>query len=153
MQTFKDNMNQEWGLTLTLGAVRSIRDRIGLDLLNAQDQIRALGSLTDRLTIVFLLCETQAKDYEVSTDDFEERLMGGDYVQQASEALLTELANFYQRLGQTAQEKLTRRNLAAITKAQGELARMISSGDFDTILDQAEQELTTTATVGPGSSS
>lgn len=153
MQTFDDNMGQEWRLTLTLGRVRSIRDRIGLDLLNAQDQLRVLGSLTDRLTAVFLLCEEQAAEYEVTTDDFEERLMGGPFVQAASEAFLEELAVFYQRLGQQAQEKLTRRNLATMHKAQADLDHMLANGDFDTILDQAEEELTTPSSVGSGLSS
>ena len=65
MSTFKDNMHQDWTVSLTLGKVRTLREKLGLDLLNPSHYLQVLSSLTDRMAFVFLLCEDQAKEFEV----------------------------------------------------------------------------------------
>ena len=92
-------MRETWTLGLTLGKVREFRTRLGLDLLNPQHHLQVLNSLTDRLAFVFLLCEEQAKQTEVSVDEFEERLIGDGFADAASDAFLAELAFFFPQPG------------------------------------------------------
>lgn len=141
MRTFVDNQNQKWQICLTLRKVRKIREKLGLDLLNPQHHMQVLSSLTDRMAYVWLLCETQANEYEVDVDEFEERLMGGSFADEASEALLSEFADFSRRLGQIGLAKITERSMKAMKTGQERLTNMIASGHFDSLLDTVESEM------------
>ena len=141
MKTFRDNMDQDWNISLTLGKVRLLRDKLGLDLLNPQHHLQVLNSLTDRLAFVFLLCEEQAKEYEIDVDQFEERLMGDGFADGASTAFLGELDVFFQRLGQAGLAKITQRSIKVMKTGQQRMAATIASGQFDSFLDTVENEM------------
>ena len=141
MRTFVDNKNQKWVITLNGRKVRKMREKLGLDLLNPQHHMQVLSSLTDRLAFIWLLCETQANEYEVDVDEFEERLMGGTFADDASEALLSEIADFSRRLGQIGLAKITERSIKAMKTGQVRLTEMMASGQFDTLLDTVESEM------------
>lgn len=141
MTSFKDNMNQDWTLNLTLSKTRKLREKLGLDLLNPQHYLQVLNSLTDRLAFVYLLCEDQAKQYEVSIDEFEERLYGDGFSTSASMAFLEETESFFRKLGQSAMETLARKSIQSMTAGQARVAEMMSSGQFDSLLDRAQSEM------------
>ena len=141
MRAFVDNKNQKWVITLNGRKVRKMREKLGLDLLNPQHHMQVLSSLTDRLAFIWLLCETQANEYEVDVDEFEERLMGGAFADDASEALLSEIADFSRRLGQVGLAKITERSIKAMKTGQVRLTEMMASGQFDTLLDTVESEM------------
>ena len=143
MKKFKDNLGQEWVLSLNLGKVRKFRDRIGLDLLHPQHHLQVLQSKTDRLTFVFMLCEEQSKKYEVNVDEFEERLYGEGFADAASDAFLEDLADFYQRLGEDGLAGMTVRSLATMRKARKRLVKMMKTGEFTSVLDRAESQMET----------
>lgn len=141
METFKDNQGKAWNIALTLGKVRTLREKLGLDLLEQTHHIQVLGSLTDRIAFVFLLVEDQATEEGVDADAFEERLYGGDYATQASLAFLDELESFFQKLGLTVQARLTRTSIESMKKGQARLADLLESGRVDSILKEAETEI------------
>ena len=141
MRSFSDNMHQQWNLSLTLGKVRNLRDKLGLDLLNPQHHLQVLNSLTDRMAFVFLLCESQAKEYEVDVDEFEERLMGDGFADDASVAFLEELSDFFQRLGQVGLAKITQRSIKTMKAGKERMTQMIANGHFDSLLDTVEKEM------------
>ena len=134
-------MRQQWNISLTLGKVRNLREKLGLDVLNPQHHLQILNSLTDRLAFVFLLCETQAKEYEIGIEEFEDRLMGEGFADAASIAFLEELADFFQRLGQTGLAKITQRSIKAMKSGRERMAKMIANGHFDSLLDTVEKEM------------
>lgn len=136
MKSFKDNMEQTWKLQLTLGRVRKIRERIGLDVLNPRHYMQILDSLTDRLTYVCLLCEDQAKEYEIDADEFEERLMGEGFADAASMAFLEETKDFFQRLGQHGMARLAEKAIASLRAGQQRIRKMIETGHFDSLIDE-----------------
>lgn len=121
--------------------MREIAKRIGLDLLNPNHYLQLMGSLTDRLTYVWLLVEDQAKEYEINEDEFEDRLYGGNVAVEASFALMEECRDFFHRLGQEALVILTEKSIvsmrAGITRAQ----ELIDSGELEQLLDKAASQV------------
>lgn len=136
MKTFKDNVGQQWNLALTLERVRNARERIGIDLLHPAQYQYLISSLTERLTYLFLLCEDQAKEAKIDAEDFEKRLYGDGFADQASIAFLAETENFFQKLGQTAMAILARKQIESIKVGQERLLELIESGDFAKKLDE-----------------
>jgi hypothetical protein len=155
MKTFKDNQDQQWNLALTLGKVRQLREKLGLDLLNPNHYLQILSSLTDRLAFCFLLVEDQAKAIDVDADQFEERLYGDNVSTQASLAFLEETELFFQKLGQKALAALAKKSIQSMKSGQARIDEMMSTGQFDSLLDQAENEMQKMlqASVGSGSPS
>jgi len=141
MQSFKDNEGQIWNVALTIGKVRQLREKLGLDLLDGQHHLQVMNSLTDRLAFVFLLVEEQAKDKGLDADELEMRFYGDGVATEASICFLKELENFFQRLGQTVQSRLTKSSIEAMGKARSRLDEMLQNGKVDSLLAEATKEM------------
>lgn len=141
MQSFKDAEGETWNIALTIGKVRQLREKLGLDLLDTQHHLQVMNSLTDRLAFVFLLVEEQAKSREVNAEELELRFYGEGVASAASLSFLRELENFFQRLGQTVQARLTESSIEAMGKAQQRLDDLLKSGKVDSLLEQATKEM------------
>ncbi|WP_436714965.1 hypothetical protein U8335_19575 [Roseiconus lacunae] len=141
MGTFRDNMNQEWTLTLTMGRIRKLSSRLGIDLMNPEQLCQLSSSLTDRMAFVFLLCEDQAREYEIDADEFEERLSGDGFVDAASDALMATVVDYLRRFGQGQLAKLAQKQLEVMQLARGRLNVLVESGEFDNLLNQAAAEV------------
>lgn len=141
MQSFKDNEGQTWNVSLTIGKVRQLREKLGLDLLDTQHHLQVMNSLTDRLAFVFLLVEEQAKDRGIDAEALELRFYGEGVASAASMSFLKELESFFQRLGQTVQARLTASSIEAMGKAQQRLEDLLKSGKVDSLLEQATKEM------------
>lgn len=141
MQSFKDAEGETWNIALTIGKVRQLREKLGLDLLDTQHHLQVMNSLTDRLAFVFLLVEEQAKLREVDAEELELRFYGEGVASAASLSFLRELENFFQRLGQTVQARLTKSSIEAMGKAQQRLDDLLKSGKVDSLLEQATKEM------------
>ena len=141
MQSFKDNEGTAWNIALTLGKVRQLREKLGLDLLDSQHHLQVLNSLTDRLAFVFLLVEEQAKERDIDAEALELRLCGDGIATSASVAFCEELASFFQRFGQQVQARLTRTSIQTMERANQRLAELIDSGKVDSMLKDATKEM------------
>jgi len=141
MQSFKDAEGRSWNIALTIGKVRQLREKLGLDLLDTQHHLQVINSLTDRLAFVFLLVEDQAKDDGLSAEELEIRFYGEGIASAASIAFLKELENFFQRLGQTVLARLTASSIEAMNKAQVRLDDLLKSGKVDSLLEEATKEM------------
>lgn len=141
MKTFTDNQGEIWNLTLSLAKIRKMRESLGLDILNPTHYLQIMSSLTDRLAFTFLMCEEQARRIEVSADQFEERLYGEGFANKASLAFLGETELFFQKLGQSAMASLAKKTIESMKAGQIRLDEMIASGQFDSLLNQAESEM------------
>jgi hypothetical protein len=141
MKTFKDNQKQTWQINLTLQKVRSLREKLGLDLLNPQHYMQVLGSLTDRLAFVFLLVEDEAKKLGIDIDAFESRLYGDGVAQEVGIAFLAECELFFRKLGQEAMAELTKKSVASMRSGQTRLDEMMKTGQLDSLMDQADKEI------------
>lgn len=153
METFKDNEGQKWTISLSLAKTRRLREKLGQDLLNPNDLLNVLQSITDQLAFVFLLIEEQAKELEVSADDFEERLQGEGIATGASYALLSEVENFSLKYDQPAIAKIVRNSMETRKLARGRLDDMLASGQFDSVMKRSLDEMAAALGESGGSNS
>lgn len=97
MRTFKDTAGRSWSLQINVDAIKRVRGLLSVDLLEIAD-----GKLIERLAgdpillcdVVFAILKPDADAQSVSDVDFG-RAMGGDCLEQATTALLEELADFF----------------------------------------------------------
>jgi hypothetical protein len=97
MRTFKDTAGRTWTLQINVDAIKRVRGLLHVDLLEIAD-----GKLIERLAgdpvllcdVVFAIIKPDADAQNVSDVDFG-RAMGGDCLEQATNSLLEELADFF----------------------------------------------------------
>ncbi len=119
MQSFTDNENRTWMVTLTIGSAKRVRALLGVNLLapcepDPEGGADALPLLTHLGTDVILLCDVifaliklQADEQGVTDEQWAEA-MGGDAILAAQQAFYEELADFFHRRGRQDVEKAVR---------------------------------------------
>lgn len=108
--TFTDLNGDEWKLRLTVGTLADLRRDAGLDLSRALRSADALaevlfGDPENLAKALWVLCETQARERNLSPEDFAHRF-DGPTIERATEALLAAVADFFPRtrVGQELRE-------------------------------------------------
>ena len=114
---FVDNAGNEFVLTFSYGLFRAIRNEIGIDAANPNDIPKLLNSPVDLIQFAFCVCRNKCKQLGISESEFELNLEGENTLNDLSEAVFTELANFTERFGQ----KLLATNLRTAAEAIREL--------------------------------
>lgn len=97
MKSFEDRNGQTWNLEITVGSLKRVRDLAGVNLADLGE-----GEVLERLgrdpvllgDVLFALCKLQADERGVGDEQFGAAL-AGDAVEQATTALLEELADFF----------------------------------------------------------
>lgn len=97
MKPFADSEKREWAVVVNVGAVRRVRDALGVDLLDV-----ARGGLLERLAddpvllvnVLYVLCRSEADARGVSDEDFGRAMVGG-VLDDAASALFKELLDFF----------------------------------------------------------
>ncbi len=142
MKTFKDNEGRTWTVSITVDAIKRVRDLLDVDLLEVVS-----GKLIDRLItdpvllcdIVYAVCKPEADAQGVSDEDFG-RAMAGDAIEHATTALLEELVSFSPSPRDRANLKrvldTTRR---VMDRARDLVEQRIESGELDRIAEEAMQ--------------
>jgi len=130
MKPFNDSTGRTWEVTVNVGAVRRVRDLLGVDLMDV-----AGGDLLERLAddpvllvdVLYVLVKPQADAKGVSDEDFGRGMVGG-VLDEAASALMKELLDFFpsaqraRALGKMARELEAQQ--AAVTEAAAALATM-----------------------------
>lgn len=118
MKSFTDTLGREWKIDLTIGAMKRVKDELGLDLLAPHEKPgesadeRAKSKLfkgrrallvsvlnSDPSLLIDVICQIIAPQMEakkVTGDDFAESL-GGDAAYQAYRAFHDEWSDFFQK--------------------------------------------------------
>ena len=105
MKTFTDNKGRVWEVSLNIRQMKRVRDVLGVDLVNVISATKDGGVSTDTLErvandpillvdILWVLCENQAKETNVTDEDFGSSL-AGESVEEATRAFLDELVDFF----------------------------------------------------------
>ena len=94
MAQFTDNAGHTWIVTLNVDVVKRVRSLCGLDLLDVGSLTRLAEDPVLLCDVVYAVCKSQADDAEVTDEDFG-RAMAGDAIEEATNGLLEELANFF----------------------------------------------------------
>lgn len=136
MATFTDTESREWVVDIDVAALRRVRKRLDLNLMDAIG-----GPTLERLAddpvllvdVLYCLCEDQAERDGVSDEDFG-RGLRGDALDDAARAFLEALADFCP----SRKARLIRGLVAKSGKAEEAiLARaetMLASGEIDSLL-------------------
>jgi len=99
VKTFTDAQDRTWVVTVDVGALKRVRDLCDVDLMDA---IADSGKLVGRLdadpvllcNVLYAICREQAEKDGVSDEEFGRGLIG-DVLDQATAALLEDLADFF----------------------------------------------------------
>lgn len=95
MSKFTDNKDREWELLVNVPTIRDVRKTCKVNLGDPTGRaIDAIAKDPELLVdVLFVLCESQAKERDVSADDFG-RALFGDEIDAATEALIEAHVNF-----------------------------------------------------------
>lgn len=152
MKSYKDAKGVTWDLVLTVQSARKIRSRLNVDVLDNNSLAAATGDPLVCCDILWVLCEDQAATRGVSEDQFYVGVIEGETFEDASVALLEELADFFLRLGRRLMAQMIRQTLqarpkmkTAVTNQMPAMAEMVTR-----MIDQAETELATAFASSPG---
>lgn len=112
MSTFSDSLGKSWSLGLTVGLLREIRSKAGVDLGKAFTSEESLnqilfGEADSLVKVLWVVCEKQAQERGVSPEQFA-YLFDGASIERATEALLSAVADFFprSRIGRALKDKL-----------------------------------------------
>jgi hypothetical protein len=96
---FTDAKGREWRIELTYGVLQQVKEDLGIDLLDVQSggaKSQGLGfDLTAFINLLFVVCEDQAKEANLSDVDFG-RSLGGSALKEAFDAFQAEYVDFFQ---------------------------------------------------------
>ena len=158
MKIFKDNTGREWQLVLSVYAMKQIRAKLGIDLINVI-QLDKTGNvkvdLIDQIAndpcllvdILWVLCEEQAKVLNVTDVAFGSAL-AGDAIEDATKAFLDELVDFFPG----AKRLFLRKAIDLAQKYSGEMTATLEQALNSPELEEKVKEAMTSSTSSPGSS-
>jgi hypothetical protein len=138
MKSFKDSKGREWRIELTIGSVKRIQKRFGVNIADADDFLRVHQNFELFGNIIAMLLEQQFAEQQVTADDVEES-MNGEVLAAARDAMVEELAFF------SPNREAALKALPALKKRQeklvGDLVEKIERGEMDEQLMKVAQSV------------
>ena len=164
MKSFTDKNGESWDLDLNIGAAMRLKSRLEIDIENAVTLDKANNpedvSLLEKIAqdsillfnIIFVLCETQVRERNLTPEQFAERFTG-DTIEAATDALLDEIVNFSRPAKRKVLQQLRRIGMEYADKAGKELDKILADPEFSkTITAEIEKQLPKLPPTAPGSS-
>ena len=140
MRTFKDNAGRTWTISLTVTAVKRVRDLAKIDLLDLANGRVFERLVADPVTLcdaLYAACKPQA-DAEGITDEAFGEAMAGDAIEHASKALVEELIQFFPNARERAAlSRVVQTMDAAMDRARTLVERRIESGEIERAIANA----------------
>lgn len=149
MKTFVDKTGQGWELSLTIGAVKRVRDRSGgrFDLLDPQRKVgdRDLFELLDTdlaecWEVVWLLVEPQAAKRDVTAEQFGE-LMAADCLVDMQAKLFAEWVDFFRQCQRSELAAALTVVAAARAKLLQAAAKHVTAVNVDSVTARMERTI------------
>ena len=138
MQQFKDTLGRPWLVQVTVGIISDVRAALAVDVVDVGGEIfqRLQSDPILLCNVLYLVCKEQADADGISDVDFG-RAMGGDAIDDATDALLEALINFFPRQRREAIRAawMRTRTLDALA-ADRITARMATGGGLEEIVTQ-----------------
>ena len=160
MKSFTDNTGRTWTLVVNVATIKRVRALCGVDLnsiVEVEDG-KPSAKLLERLSgdpvllvdVLYAVCRPECEQKSVSDEDFG-AAMAGDAVEQATDALLDEIVDFFP----AAKRKAFQRILSA-SRRFGEAARRrleatLADGRFEDALVSELERLTGLSPSAPAS--
>ncbi len=93
MQAFTDFKGDRWEVVISVDTVRRVRRALDIDILQAEPFLKQLQDVVTLCDILFLVCESEAKERHVDSEAFGRRLLG-PALREARDALMEAYINF-----------------------------------------------------------
>lgn len=99
MKSFKDNKGRDWRIDICVPAADDVKAACDIDLLDVADEKsktieRLLAEPRLLVNVIYVLCKEQADEAKITDRDFG-RAMAGDAIDHATNALMTDIADFF----------------------------------------------------------
>ena len=155
MKTFADNAARTWAITVNVAAVKRVRELLQVNLLEIADQkAKLLERLVDDpcllCDILFCLVKPEADAKNITDEDFGKAL-AGDALGAATDALLSEIADFFPK----GRREILQKILGKLTALQDKATSLALVKLDDPALDrqmEAELQAAMDAIAGPTTS-
>jgi len=141
MKTFKDSAGREWQLALTLGTAMTVRDRLGVDLLQPESGepplLTRLG--TDEILLGEVLCVTLEDQFDKHgvTPEAIRGAFDGQTLLAAQQAFYEELVDFFRSRGRNDRAKAVAKQMDMINAAVSAVETKIDRLDVDEVIATA----------------
>ena len=144
MKTFTDNAARAWTIQVNVDALKRVKSLLdGVDLMEAVD-----GKLLQRMLdepillcdIIYALCKPQADAAGVTDEDFG-RAMAGDAIDNATQALLEELVDFFPQRRRALLTKVLDKLKKLDSLALATVTDRIEKIDLDKVMSSAVAQL------------
>lgn len=138
MKTFADTAGQLWTVSVTVRTIKRVRALAHVDLLELVEENSTLLSrlITDPVLLAEVLCAVcydQIEERGITADDFLDRL-AGDPIDQATKAILEDIADFFSNPRDRAQfHRILRKTWEAMDKARD----LVEDRTRDELIDEA----------------
>jgi len=135
MKTFTDRVGRSWTITLTLGTAMTVKEQLGVDLLQPEagdpPLLTRLG--TDEMLLGEVLCAMLQQQFETQGVTAEEVRNGfdGQTLLAAQKAFYEELIDFFQSRGRTDRAKAVAKQVKMIDAAVVAVETRIDALDID----------------------
>ena len=148
MKFFRDTAGRQWPVSVTVGAMKRVQALCGVNLYQIIELDDKKDSLLNRLAsdpillvdVLYAVCKPQADQLHVSDIDFGEA-MSGQTIDDASDALLQEIVDFFPEAKRLAMTKILNAARRFRTTRENQLRKMVQDPDFDSKIDSALQKL------------
>lgn len=134
MKSFTDSNGKDWTVAINVTSVKRVRDKLDIDLLDLSEALFK-RLLTDPVTLVdvlYVVCETQANDRQITDEQFGEAMVG-DAIDKGTTALLESLAEFFPK----AKRAVLQRAVQKIQQVE-EMAGQVAMERFESATTDAE---------------
>lgn len=159
MHIFKDTNGKTWTIEVNVLAIKKVRAHCNINLLDVLDVEQGGDGLLDRLAedpvllaeILYAICVPDQEKTEEKENAFMAAL-AGDAVEQATMALLEEIADFFPKAKGALLRKVLKVARAQETKAAASLEKILQSPDLEAGLEEAMASSLQPSTKSPESS-
>ena len=143
MKTFTDNAARAWTIQVNVDALKRVKSLLDVDLMEAVD-----GKLLQRMLdepillcdIIYAMCKPQADAASVTDEDFG-RAMAGDAIDNATQALLEELVDFFPQRRRALLTKVLDKLKKLDSLALATVTDRIEKIDLDKVMSSAVAQL------------
>ena len=137
MKTFVDNNGKTWTININVATIKRVKDLLGVNLMEA-----ITGDLITKLEddvilfvdVLYCVCKQEA-DANNITDEMFGASLAGDALEQATEAFLTDLIDFFPAAKRQIFRKAFQKQKEAETMAVQKMDKKLESLDLEKIIE------------------
>jgi len=156
---FTDTMGRKWPIKMTVGKVRQVRDRLGVDITDAIDPTK---NVVDQIAndpvlmfdIIYLCVQEKMEQENIEAQSLADAI-SGDTIEEASVALINAIIDFFPKSKtEVIRESLALKEkmIARIKKKSLDSVRSLTEEDLDRAVSELVQKLGSPSIPAPESS-